>query len=100
MTRPNRQVGTTSSATGSLWTWRTRRGEERVGEPSQGICCTMRVFLAGLLLKRGWRRRRRNWRGAVIDIEIVIAGTAVAAGRGEVGGQTRKVRHDGRWAFS
>ena len=60
----------------------------------------MGVFLAGLLLKRGrwwWRRSRRR---AVIEIQIAIAGAAVAAGRGEVGGQTRKVRHDGRWAFS
>lgn len=51
--------------------------------------------MAGLLLKWGWRRRRRDRRRAVIDIQIGIAGTAVAAGRGEVGGQTRKVRHDG-----
>lgn len=93
VTRTSRQFGTTIGSGRGLRAGRARRGQERLGKSSQGVGCPMRVFLAGLVC-RGRRWRRRNGR-------CEVCSTAIAAGRGDVGGETRKVRHgEGKYISS
>lgn len=85
MTRISRQFGTAIGSERGLRAGRARCGQERLGKSGQGAGCPMGVFLAGLMC------RGRRWRGR--DGRCEVRSAAIAAGRGDVGGETRKVRH-------